>query len=976
MFGSWLSFRETIDNTISEIMSDLETVARLLAESVVASTSKSAEKSLKTLENQDGFGLTLLHVVASSNLPTPTRLAGALFFKNFIKRKWIDEDGNHLLTPGNVELIKKEIVPLMITLPNNLQIQVGEAISVIADSDFPHAWPSLLQDLASRLSTDDMVTNKGVLIVAHSIFKRWRPLFRSDELFLEIKAVLDAFAVPFLNLLKNVDEQITRNENNEAALNLLFDVLLVLVKLYYDFNCQDIPEFFEDNIVTGMGILHKYLAYKNPLLDDPEETEHAGVLLKVKSSIQELVQLYTARYEDVFGPMINEFIQITWNLLTSMSSQPKYDILISKSLSFLTAVSRIPKYFEIFDSEFAMNNVAEQIILPNVTLRESDIELFEDDPIEYIRRDLEGSDTDTRRRACTDFLKELKTKDEQLVTNVFSAHISKFFELYQSNPSTNWRYKDLCVFLFTALAANVNVTSAGVSSTNNLLDVVDFFAKQVAPDLTESVPNVILKVDAIKYVYIFRNQLSKTQLIEIMPILANFLEMDEYVLYTYAAVTIERILTIRQSNTSPSFIFNKSDLSDSANILLTNLLRLILKQGSSPEKLAENEFLMRAVFRVLQTSEDTVQAMFPVILDQLLNIINVIAKNPSNPRFTHYAFESIGSIMTSCPVESLPSLADTIMPTFLNILSEDIQEFIPYVFQITAYIVEKGGSVPESIKQLAQPILSPGIWELKGNIPAVTRVLKSLIKTDQSLYSDLIPVLGVFQRLIASKAYDIYGFELLETIFLHVDINSLRPYLKQIAVLLLQRLQNSKTERYVKKFVVFLGIISTALGGDMVPSFIDEVQDGLFSQIWSNFVVTTLPTIGNLLDRKIALLGILNVMINAQVFASKYASLLPSTLESITETAASESVANMKNDHVDLDNLEEISTFGSSFSGLVSIAEKPLDPLPNIDLTQGVKAHVAHALQKYGQNGPLLNNIASQISVDAQTKLKGLLSLP
>lgn len=962
-------------NLNTQKMSDLETVARFLAESVVASTSKSAEKSLKSLENQDGFGLTLLHVVASSNLPNPTRLAGALFFKNFIKRKWIDEDGNHLLSPNSVELIKKEIVPLMITLPNNLQIQIGEAISEIADSDFPQRWPTLLNDLASRLSADDMVTNKGVLIVAHSIFKRWRPLFRSDELFLEIKAVLDAFVVPFLNLLKSVDEQISKNENNEAALNLLFDVLLVLVKLYYDFNCQDIPEFFEDNIVTGMGILHKYLAYTNPLLDDPDETEQAGVLIKVKSSIQELVQLYTARYEDVFGPMINEFIQITWNLLTSMSTEPKYDILVSKSLSFLSAVSRIPKYFEVFDNEFAMNNVAEQIILPNVMLRESDIELFEDDPIEYIRRDLEGSDTDTRRRACTDFLKELKSKNEQLVTNVFLAHIEKFFALYQSDPSSNWRYKDLCVFLFTALAINAHVTSSGVSSINSLLNVVDFFAQQIAPDLTKDVPNIILRVDAIKYVYIFRNQLNKTQLIEIMPILAKFLEVNDYVVYTYAAVTIERILTIRESNVSSTFIFNKSDLSGSSNVLLTNLLRLIMKQNTSPEKLAENEFIMRAVLRVLQTSEDTVQDMFPVLLDQLLNIIAAISRNPSNPRFSHYSFESIGAIMNNCSVESLPALANAAMPTFMNILSEDIQEFIPYVFQIVAYIVEKSSVVLDVIKQLAQPILSPGIWELKGNIPAVTRLLKVLIKTDQSLFPDLVPVLGVFQRLIASKAYDVYGFELLEVIIISFNADLLKPYLKQIAVLLLQRLQSSKTEKYVKKLVVFLGVVGIKLGPNFVISFIDEVQDGLFSQIWSNFVVPTLPTIGNLLDRKIALIGITDIVIDGISFSSKYAALLPQSLESIIQTTASDSIANVKSDHIDLDNLEEISTFGSSFSKLGSVAEKAYDPLLEIDLTQGVRAHVANHLRKYSQESPLFNSLASQISADSQTKLEALLSL-
>ena len=40
-------------------------------------------------------------------------------------------------------------------------------------------------------------------------------------------------------------------------------------------------------------------------------------------------------------------------------------------------------------------------------LRESDVELFEDNAEEYIRRDLEGSDVDTRRRAACDLVKGL-----------------------------------------------------------------------------------------------------------------------------------------------------------------------------------------------------------------------------------------------------------------------------------------------------------------------------------------------------------------------------------------------------------------------------------------------------------------------------------------------------------------------------------------------------------------------------------------
>ena len=51
--------------------------------------------------------------------------------------------------------------------------------------------------------------------------------------------------------------------------------------------------------------------------------------------------------------------------------------------------------------------ICEKIIVPNIEMREVDAEQFEDNPEEYIRRDLEGSDVDTRRRAACDLVKGL-----------------------------------------------------------------------------------------------------------------------------------------------------------------------------------------------------------------------------------------------------------------------------------------------------------------------------------------------------------------------------------------------------------------------------------------------------------------------------------------------------------------------------------------------------------------------------------------
>lgn len=60
---------------------------------------------------------------------------------------------------------------------------------------------SPFQDLVSKLSNDP-ATNIGVLQVAHSIFKRWRPLFQSNELYKEINHVLEKFGTPFLSLFE------------------------------------------------------------------------------------------------------------------------------------------------------------------------------------------------------------------------------------------------------------------------------------------------------------------------------------------------------------------------------------------------------------------------------------------------------------------------------------------------------------------------------------------------------------------------------------------------------------------------------------------------------------------------------------------------------------------------------------------------------------------------------------------------------
>jgi len=416
----------------------------------------------------------------------------------------------------------------------------------------------------------------------------------------------------------------------------------LLVKLFYDLSCQDLPPIFEDNLTDVTSLLHKYLTYQNPLLNTNDDSE-SGPLEFVKAGICEVMTLYIQKYEDAFGDLCKPFITSTWELLTTFGPEMKYDILVSKALHFLTAVAGIDKHAQNFNSDGILGEVVEKVILPNVSLRESDIEQFEDEPIEYIRRDLEGSDADTRRRAATDFLRKLLEKFEGLVTQVVGRYISHYLAAFSSDPG-QWKSKDTAVYLFSSIAA-VGTTTAGsgVKTTNSLVDVVQFFQDNIANDLlADSGVEPILKVDAIKYLYTFRSQLTKEQWRAAFPPLVKNLASSNYVVYTYAAIAVERVLFL--TDDSKQHIFGKNDVTPFSKDLLEHLFSLIEKDPA-PEKIQENEFLMRCVMRVLIVIQDGVIPVSDTVLAHLINITQIISANPSNPRFYYYHFEALGALI-------------------------------------------------------------------------------------------------------------------------------------------------------------------------------------------------------------------------------------------------------------------------------------------------------------------------------------------
>ena len=417
----------------------------------------------------------------------------------------------------------------------------------------------------------------------------------------------------------------------------------LIVRLMYDLSVHDLPPQFEDQLPAITSLLLKYLTYNNMLLATADDTD-AGPLEHVKAGIFEVLELWVQKYEEDFGKYVGPFIESSWNFLTNIGLEVKFDILVSKALQFLTAVTKSVEHVQAFREESTLSQVIERVILPNMTIRESDMELFEDEPIEFIRRDLEGSDSDTRRRAATDFLRGLMAKFETLVATVVLKYVEHYFSDYTKNPSVNWKSKDTATYLYSSISAKGTTTaSQGVTSTNDFANVVDFFSKHIANDLvSDAGVHPILKVDAIKYLYTFRSHITSAQWQDAFPLLVKQLGSTEYVVYTYAAIALERTMALNNSSKQP--VIDRVAVESLAPQLLQHLFGLI-ESNPQPAKLQENEFLMRCIMRVLIVIKEGVVPTTDDILPHVIKIIGISGQNPSNPRFCYYLFEATGAFI-------------------------------------------------------------------------------------------------------------------------------------------------------------------------------------------------------------------------------------------------------------------------------------------------------------------------------------------
>lgn len=890
-----------------------------------------AEKNLSDAADSPNYGLAVLRLVAEPSVDEQIRQAAAVNFKNHLKGRWGPQSASTPVPDAEKEQIKALIVPLMLSASPRIQSQLSEALAIIGNHDFPKSWPALLPELKSSLEKavdgSDYASVNGILATLNSLFKKFRYQYKTNELLIDLKYCLDNFAAPLLSVFEKIAVLINSVGNGTAAtLRQLVEAQRLCCRIFYSLNFQDLPEFFEDTMDRWMAEFKNYLTVKYAALEDGGG-DGLALVDELRAAVCENIGLYMEKEEELFQKYLSGFVQAVWSLLVVASASPSRERLTVTAIKFLTTVS-ISVHHTLFAGDEILQQICQSIVIPNVMLRDEDEELFEMNYVEFIRRDMEGSDLDTRRRIACELLKGIGANYREKVTQIVSSQIQRCLAVFAENPTANWKYKDCAIYLVVSLATK---KAGGSSVSTDLVDVESFFRTVIVPELQSQDINgfPMLKAGALKFFTMFRNQISKPVAMALIPDVIRFLGSESNVVHSYAGSCIEKLLLVKDDGAWARY--SSADIGPVLLLLMTNLFGALQKPESE-----ENQYIMKCIMRVLGVADISPEVASPCITG-LTTVLNRVCENPKNPIFNHYLFESVAVLVRrACEKHSslVPAFEASLFPSLQTILAKDVSEFFPYAFQLLAQLVDLNRPpIPSHYMQIFDLLLSPESWKKSANVPALVRLLQSFLqKAPHELNREgrLTHVLGIFNRLVTSPSTDEQGFYVLNTIIENLGYEVLAEYLCHIWATLFTRLQNNRTVKFVKSLVVFMSLFLVKYGPQKLVDSVNAVQQNIFPAILEQFWIPHLKLITGLIETKLTSVASTRLICESPLLLDPAAGILWGKMLDSIVTLLSRSEQDRVEEEPEVPDFGETVGYSATFVHLYNAGKKEEDPLKEI----------------------------------------------
>jgi exportin-2 (importin alpha re-exporter) len=796
-------------------------------------------------------------------------------------------------------IVKSRLVALMLEAPSFLFKSISGSLQIVSAHEFPHNWPELMPMLVERLQSNDPNAVLGILKTMNSVLKFYRNKPDTTGYVADLLAILKDFADPLRSLAGSYSAQFDEYQGNVDVMVILLNMMRLIFEIFMSLTSIDLPQVFVDDIGFWMELLRKFLVFTTDdislLQGDDEFVSQPGALTKIHSSVVRVLSLFVKKYDEDVEPFIQPLLEDVWNILQrvgalSTESQLHYDTLVIDALQFLSlAITGI--HHKMFEDVTLLTQLGTLVVMPNIRFMPNAMEMFQYEPLEYIRSDLEGSDSHTRRRSAIDLVKGMRRYYEESVTKVFSEMISQLLGDYAQDPENNWHLKDQAIYLVIALAATSQTRVKGVIAVNELVPLAGFFEESILPEL-EDVANLnarpVVKADCLRFAISFRRQLSADHIARLLPLFSSYLTAEHTVVASYAAIAIDFFIAMKDQGVSRVPL---ALIEPYMQTLFENLFSRIMNPSASRFE-SENPYMGAAIARLISSVGAAIVSVAKTCLESLTTKLAAIYKNPSSSIFVHCIFEGIagiiGALVKSNRFELCEEAEKDLMPAFDVIFQEEILDLTPYVYQLMAQLIEArkndAATLWERYGEQFSNVTTANHWERFANIPALTRLVTSYIRFAPTYVNDsLIQLLGVFKRVNELKTYEKYAFRLMLDIMMCVDRSAWQEHIPTIFDLMFTRLREGKSAGYQNQFILFVSNICYApqLGPDFLVEAMNSVQANVFPMVANDVI---LRHVGRTPEWKTAVIG-LTTLITSAVFFENYNQLWVPMLGAIVDLA-------------------------------------------------------------------------------------------
>eukprot|EP00922_Rhytidocystis_sp_ex-Travisia-forbesii_P029117 GHVS01042630.1.p1 GENE.GHVS01042630.1~~GHVS01042630.1.p1 ORF type:complete len:1199 (-),score=206.97 GHVS01042630.1:370-3906(-) len=658
--------------------------------------------------------------------------------------------------------------------------------------------------------------------------------------------------------------------------------LLLLCKIYRCLNTLDLPEYFEDHLLVFMDLFVNILNWKCDVnyfdrfdILDVDTVHTGGVVEQLKVEVIEIFTLHANKYQQQFEKSVTNSISAVWNLLTCLDRTERNDQLCSSGMLFLSAAANTG-WETAGGSPFADENVLRQIcskiIVPNVYLRQSDLEGMEDNPHEFLRRHMEGADTHTRRSAAIDLIRATSKFSSAQLSGILLQFIKALCEAARTSVGHSEQLKDACTALVIGLATHA--TEAHITQQF----VEHYFEIELLKELeNQSTDRKLAKSAAMRFVTTFRRVMSSQSLQAVLPLVVSQLAQPDPVVHSYAATCIERLLTVREplanSSTSASVMRpatvvgspTKLQPADVKHVLLKSLEPLLLLVRTN-RGIRENEYVMKCVMRIFTFLKKESGDAAVSTVEILVQVVKDVATSLSNPTYNHYLFEAIAACLKASAMNNRTSQMESLLvPVLSTLLRQDMHDFIPYCYQILGLLLDTTETVSSSAMyvDLFNFVMRKDCWsQSKANIPGVVRLICAYCRRHQQFGSLLADntqaLLERFQFCLSNVKLSSSAFEIIKAMVRYLPPAYYENHLKVLVTVLLARLNLRNSADLRNDVTVFfaLYVCKVPNGERNFLQALESIQAGLTSNVLGFVVVPAATKVQSNHEKKLMIIAL------------------------------------------------------------------------------------------------------------------------